>query len=234
MTDMTDWRKLFVESPNDKHVILHLLRCHGLLQPDKEPSTFAVKPLHGDANILKRLRLEVKKQDEEGLERIGVIIDADADLAKRWRDIQTILAGGGYTNLPERPAPEGTIIEQESRPTVGIWIMPDNEIPGNLETFVSLLVPAGDVLWPHAADVIQQLPDRRFADKDTGKAHVHTWLAWQQSPGTPMGWAITRKFLDPTAPHAHTLLAWLRRLFTLPPTSSTHESPTQAPGGPAQ
>ncbi len=207
--------ELWVEGTHDKHVVIALLKQHNLLSREqKEPKTFDIDPKNGIGDILKELRIVVKKQDEEGIKRIGIIVDADKDLDKRWRELREILVRfGGYTDVPETPHSNGTVIEQEGRPMIGIWIMPDNRVPGNLETFVTSLVPEGDVLWQHAHDVLRQLPERRFEDKDEGKAHMHTWLAWQERPGLPMGWAITARYLDADAPHAHTLVAWLSRLF---------------------
>jgi len=40
---------------------------------------------------------------------------------------------------------------------------------------------------------------------------MHTWLAWQESPGSPMGQAIGKGDLDANAPAAVAFVAWLRR-----------------------
>ncbi|MBP0021911.1 MAG: hypothetical protein J7647_30685 [Cyanobacteria bacterium SBLK] len=45
------------------------------------------------------------------------------------------------------------------------------------------------------------------------KAFIHTWLAWQEVPGMPMGQAITARVLgngSEIAPHFH---HWLTDLF---------------------
>ena len=47
------------------------------------------------------------------------------------------------------------------------------------------------------------------------KAQLHTWLAWQEQPGTPLGLAITNRYLDANAPHAQKLMDWIRQLFDL-------------------
>jgi len=56
---------------------------------------------------------------------------------------------------------------------------------------------------------------RRFRESYQAKAHLHTWLAWQEEPGTPMGLAITKRYLDAEAPYALLLLNWIRELFEL-------------------
>jgi hypothetical protein len=113
---------------------------------------------------------------------------------------------------------EGTIIEESLLPIAGIWLMPNNQLPGMLEDFVGFLVPQGDPLWNRAGECLNGIPaeHRRFYDVNRSKAHIHTWLAWQDEPGTPLGSAITKRYLDADAAHAKLLMDWVRRLFNLP------------------
>ena len=55
--------------------------------------------------------------------------------------------------------------------------------------------------------------ERRFAEVHRSKALMHTWLAWQDDPGTPIGLAITKRYFDPETPHATAFVEWLSRLF---------------------
>jgi hypothetical protein len=75
----------------------------------------------------------------------------------------------------------------------------------------------GDILWPMAQDIVQQViaKDRRFPQTQEMKANIHTWLAWQEEPGKPMGQAITKRYLKANAPHAEKLIDWIRQLFDL-------------------
>jgi hypothetical protein len=57
--------------------------------------------------------------------------------------------------------------------------------------------------------------DRRFPQTQEMKANIHTWLAWQEEPGKPMGQAITKRYLDAAAPHAQQLMDWLCKLFDI-------------------
>ncbi len=207
MVNLIDNNLLLVEGPDDAHVFHHLSRHYQI--HDK----FSIKPKQGIDNLLDTLDVELLVTN---LERIGIVVDADLDLKSRWQALQTILSHSGYTNIPSAPIATGTIIEQDNQPTVGIWLMPDNSVPGTLENFISFLIPTDDTLWDKAADCIQRIPqkERLFPSQYQNiKAHLHTWLAWQKEPGKPMGQAITKRFLDPAAPHAQTLIAWLRRLF---------------------
>jgi hypothetical protein len=72
------------------------------------------------------------------------------------------------------------VIDHEDMPRVGIWIMPDHTLPGMLEDCLSLLVPAGDLLFERARRCLDEIPaeERCFIEAQFTKARVHTWLAW--------------------------------------------------------
>jgi hypothetical protein len=197
---------LLVEGKDDEHVFYALLEFYGI------PEVFKIKDKEGIDNLLGTLDVELLASE---LGQLGIVIDADTDLAKGWQRTKNILQNSGYTNLPALPDPEGTVIVEEGHPKVGVWIMPDNRLPGMLEHFVSFLVPEGDVLWERANDCIRGIPDgdRRFAEAHLIKAQIHTWLAWQVDPGTPLGLAITKRYLEPGSAHAQQLMNWIRTLF---------------------
>ena len=204
---MADRCILLVEGKDDVHVFCHLLKHHQV------PDWPRIKNKEGVTKLLDSLEVELLASD---LERLGIVVDADTDLTARWQALSMILSGSGY-KVPVTPDPEGTIIEQPGLPSVGIWIMPDNTLPGMLESFIAFLVPSGDALWSYAEDCVEQIPEqhRRFPAVREPKAHIHTWLAWQEEPGTPMGLAITRRYLDAEASHALQLIDWIRRLFQI-------------------
>ena len=97
--------------------------------------------------------------------------------------------------------------------------MPDNKTYGMLENFVSNLIPQTDLLWPIAQDIVQKVieKDCRFRPTYKIKAELHTWLAWQEEPGKPMGQAITKGYLKASAIHAQEFISWMRQLFDLEP-----------------
>jgi len=200
---------LYVESQNDQHVFYHLLQHYQV------PDVFIVEPKGGISTILKTVAVELIKQDEDRLQRIGIVLDADEDIEARWQELLHILERKGYTNVPQHPEATGTLIIQADMPVIGIWIMPDNTVPGELEHFIEFLVPGRETnnLWQYAKEVVDNLPEQRFAEQKKMKAYVHSWLAWQEQPGTPMGWAIGKKYLDPDVPEAERLMQWIHRLF---------------------
>jgi Protein of unknown function (DUF3226) len=199
---------MIVEGPEDAQVLYHLLRYYRL---DNQVS---IQQKEGIDNLLKSLDVELKRRSET---RLAIIVDADIDIAPRWQALRHRLLNAGYTVIPSQPDPEGTILKQEGMPSVGIWLMPNNILPGTLEDFARLLILPGDALWPVAEASVQQAiaVERRFPETQVMKANMHTWLAWQEEPGKPMGQAITKRYLDAAASHAQPLIGWLRRLFEI-------------------
>jgi hypothetical protein len=205
---MADNNLLVVEGPDDKHVLSNLLQYH------KIPETFKIQQEGGIETLLKRLRVRLRESE---LEHLGIMVDADTDILARWQSLHDILTNAGYLNVPTKPQPGGTIIVQEDKPVVGIWLMPDNRLHGMLEDFIGLLVPSDDLLWDKANECLAQVVtiDRRFPVEHEIKARIHTWLAWQKEPGKPFGTAITARYLDPDAPDAKQLINWLQQLFPI-------------------
>ena len=205
---------LVVEGKDDKYVIENLWKRHS----SQAILPFEIKPEDGVDKLLLNLRVRLKPTDEDAaLQRLGIVVDADADLDARWQALCDILTKLGYANAPTQPEPNGTIIQQDERPVVGIWVMPNNQLPGILEDFIKFLIPPGDLLLGRVKDCVQQIPEqeRRFPAERLSKVHVHTWLAWQEEPGKPLGQAITARYLDAHSPHAQQLMDWVRRLFDL-------------------
>ncbi len=223
---MADKYIVLVEGPDDYHVLQHLLTVHGIDQrikyrlqgyrpavPSENEIVFHAR--EGVQNVFDNLTQRLKITGE--LACIGVIVDADLGVAGRWQRLRDILTTAGYADVPIAPEAGGTLVEHEEKPRVGVWIMPNNTLPGKIEDFVALLVPPEDGLWKQAERSVQEIPEaeRRFNREAFIKAHIHTWLAWQENPGLPMGQAITRRYLDADAPEALRLVDWLKRLFAL-------------------
>lgn len=198
-------RVLLVEGADDKGVSVAFL----------QRSTLEVDVVDGHG--YEKLRAGLGAQLlVSGRTHLGVVVDADADPAGRWRSIADVVAKYGYT-LPVEPDAGGTVAPSPARglPVLGLWLMPDNSTDGMLEHFVSAMIPGDDLLWPRACAAVSGLSGaaRPFPEVHRAKAEIHTWLAWQKEPGRPMGQAITKKFLEGTAPGAASFQAWLGRLF---------------------
>ncbi len=200
---------LLVEGVDDEHVLKNLCGARKVGKLDE------FKKFEGVDRLLRELPVEIKGSN---MDAMGVVIDADVNLADRWDSLRNRLMQAGYKNIPEQPDPKGTIISAPPGsllPRFGVWIMPDNQSAGILEDFLRFLVPDKNQLFEHVETSIASIPagEQRFSDAAKPKAVIHTWLAWQKEPGKPMGTAITARFLDPDAPQVDTLIQWLQRLY---------------------
>lgn len=207
---------ILYEGSDEKHVLYHLINKifnKNLLDFIDYPES----TIEGYNQILEILPVQITGSERKP---IGVIIDANNSLSNRWKSIAGILSKANYKQLPSKPDLNGTIIVDESPilPKIGIWIMPDNSSEGMLENFIRQLVPENDDIISIADQSVQKLIDdriNRFNVVHKPKAEIHTWLAWQEEPGTPMGQAITKQYLDTNKELAKKFIDWLDNLFGL-------------------
>jgi len=202
---------LLVEGVNDKHVINNLLKAHDL------ENVITIRDKEGIANILATLKTEVDANQDF----LGIVVDDNSSLESRWQSLIDRLKDKeiGYTKVSAKPVENGLILErQEFLPKLGVWVMPNNKLVGKIENFIRLLVPKEkENLWQFAEKAVGEIPakEKLFADKDIIKAQVHTFLAWQDEPGRPMGESITRRYFQTDAPEALNFVEWIRILFEL-------------------
>lgn len=206
-------QQLLVEGKNDRHVIWALCEQHQL------PENFSVEvPYVEDGQGIEALLAELPiRLKQENLRTLGIVIDADQDLSARWQAVRQRLKVSGYQKIPESPPPEGWVYAPTDLPKVGVWLMPDNQLPGILENFVARLITTGDPLLFQAQSVLQDIEQaglNRYTLVQHPKALIHTWLAWQQTPGMPMGQAITARVLNHDSPIAISFVEWLKYLFS--------------------
>lgn len=204
--------QLLVEGKNDQHVIWALCQYYQV------PESFSVEVPNGNQNegleaLLRSIPVRLKIS---GLRSLGIVVDADENLVGRWNAVCHRLREVGYQNLPAEPDVNGFITTPSDAPRVGVWLMPNNQLPGMLETFVAHLIPDGDLLAPQAEAILKEIERNglhRYRLIYHPKAFIHTWLAWQENPGMPMGQAITAQVLHPNKASAIRFIDWLNRLF---------------------
>lgn len=203
--------RLIFEGADDKHVVMNLLFNHEH-EGERLCEHFTEKVKDGVDNLIDTLNEELKATD---LGCLGVILDADTDLARQWARVTRVLDGRGCRDVPAAPNAAGTIVETTDGKKIGIWVMPDNQTTGALEDFLGMLIAEGDALWPKAQVDVNDIPEanRRFRETYLSKAYVHTWLAWQEEPGTRMGETFKKKYLDPNHPQATAFVDWVKRLL---------------------
>lgn len=211
----TNYQQLLVEGKNDRHVIWALCEQYQL----SETFTVEVPPgkREGVESLLAVLPVLL---NEKKLQTLGIVVDADQDLAARWQSIRDRLIARDYpkADIPDSPRVKGWVYQPEDiyLKRVGVWVMPNNQLPGMLEDFVALLMPENDNLRPKAEEILREIETEglnRYGEIHRAKALIHTWLAWQETPGMPMGQAITARVLQRESAIAQVFVAWLQRLF---------------------
>ncbi|PTQ90719.1 DUF3226 domain-containing protein [Agitococcus lubricus] len=207
---------LLLEGINDCHVVAALCEAHKL------PQVFKIYDAGGCEDVLVKLMALIDAADGvQDINTIGIVLDADDNLMSTWQSVIDNLAKKDYLIQSELNK-NGTILIQQGRPTIGIWLMPNNQINGMLEDFCQILLDN-----PVALSFIEQCLNQAktqkiatFKDVHRAKAIIHTYLAWQDELAKPLGQAITAKILNPNHQLALTFKDWLLDLF-----GGNHASP---------
>lgn len=222
---------LYVEGKNDFHVIKNLLAKYGITSKPMPPK--ANRRVSGPIYIdgfgdednyagqgIESLKVAFKStlNTDYRLATIGIVVDANSDPNARWTSIRNIAQNAGQCDFPVTPAQLGhiTTLVRTTKPTVrmGVWMMPDNKREGMLEHFVSDMIPSDNFLWQKAQADVAAIPEaeRLFPPVHTHKAEIHTWLAWQETPGRPLG---IGGYFDHQSLLAGNFVDWIKKLFEL-------------------
>lgn len=199
-------KKLLVEGNDDKHVLLALCNQFKVIE------TFDIIDCGGVENLLVQIPVRLKQPN---INTLGIVIDADSDLNLRWDNLKQLFKAQGIV-LPEVLPESGLIQGELGRITIGIWIMPNNNLNGMLEDFINFLVPPDDALFPIINENLNEI-ERKQLNKykliHKSKAIIHSWLSVQEDPGTPMGLSITKRYLTTDDKVCKSLVDWLNILY---------------------
>ena len=169
----------------------------------------------GIDNVTTHLGALLKKN----ISNIGVVLDADEDAGIRKAQVLKFLLANNFYTITEIEAAKviggGTLYSGSQKSTLGVWIMPDNNAPGYLEHFLGNLIRGNDALWPYAKQVLSNLPEQKFSEVKTQKALLHSWLAWQKTPGMPFGQAIQAGYFDLNTTSVSDFAKWFSATFKL-------------------
>jgi len=224
-------RVLVVEGVDDAHAIRNLGYQHGVsicIEGDDYDEKCIISPAGGFSNVGTVSKNWLKLKGE--ITHLGIVVDADESAIRTYRSVVEALfhfdGNKSYADVAENLKSEGRVDQTSNSADdpvrVGIWIMPDNENSGALEDFAANLIPSDDKLWPFAEETVAKLPEiddppeHRFKLLYKGKAVMHTWLAWQETPREPIGRSISNGTLQHDAELACRFMQWMRRLFELP------------------
>jgi len=209
-------RVLLVEGEEDKRVLPWLIEKAGVPWGPKDAPVVKIVPYDGVENLLCAGEIETHLKTS-GLSALGVIVDADHDVAARWQSISARISAH-YTNVPAQMPASGLILKRQTGPAFGAWIMPDNCNRGMLETFLLFLRPNENLaLHALSASVIDQAKQAgaSFSQQHRDKAQIHSWLAWQDPPGAQMHNAIMQGMLNGASPNAAAFVNWFCSLYGL-------------------
>lgn len=191
----------------DYHLISQLYKA--LADPSK--STYATEPQRGHNNVLRQISPIVKQQQTQ---RLGIVVNANDDLHKHWKDVTLCLKEAVVERVPALPAAtvEETIAPR--RPRIGVWLMPDNRSDGEFEDFVARMIRGHDQLFQRCEEFVESIRslERRFPENKSRNAAVQFWTSIQKAPGK-MGKAVASEFVDRNAPVSKRFFERLSELF---------------------
>lgn len=209
-------KRLLVEGDEDKRVIAELMDKFVVWGEKKTEAVVLIKAFDGIEPLLKAGAIEAELNIAD-LEVLGIVIDADDQRDKCWATVSR-LCGEVIPDFPEDLPVGGLIYEAPSGLRIGVWIMPDNQSPGMLETFLSEMVPSGDdPLWTFAQKARAEAKGHGASHTDAhcDKADIHTFLSWVDPPGQQLHIAVLRKSLDARTPLGLGFAEWFITLFEL-------------------
>ena len=199
-------KKLLVEGNDDQHVVWALCKKFDI------PETFDVIDCEGIDKLNEQIPVRLK---QSGIDTLGIIIDADREIKNRWTSLKGLLSAQGF-KVPDDLPSTGLVLTNGNNIKGGVWIMPNNNLNGMIEDFISFLVPKDDKLLPivHSTlDDIEKQKLNKYPSIHKSKAAIHSWLSWQEDPGTPMGLGITKRYLTTDDETCLLLIKWLDELF---------------------
>lgn len=197
---------LLVEGKDDCNIIKKFCQGNGINE-----NSFGFCNCGTDSKVLSKLDAKLQIAPDIRPKTIGVILDADTDIKKRYQDIKAKLK---KYELPKNFPTDGLIIEQKNLPKLGIWIMPNNQDNGALEEFYLTITPNIDTDF--IDDVIVKAKNKdltSFKPQHKQKAIMHTYFAWQDNPGAPLYLAINKIVLNNDHQIAKKFKTWLKTLF---------------------
>ncbi|MFM6862159.1 MAG: DUF3226 domain-containing protein, partial [Dolichospermum sp.] len=127
-------KKLLVEGQDDLRVIPELIEKNGIFWGNKkEEAIISIQECGGYENITYDL---IYTELQTGrCTHLGLMVDADDDAFLRWQSIRNACLPN-IPYLPESLPENGLIINTPDNQKFGVWIMPDNQSRGMLETLM--------------------------------------------------------------------------------------------------
>lgn len=198
---------VLVEGKTDEFLIGILLREFGINQP-------TLTGCGGKKEAVRDFEELVKGTGDFA----GIIVDADTSAANLWNSIRSRLLRSdlrfeGHRNSDDIPfslQKKGLILN--TRPRIGVWIMPNNEGEGEVEDFIIDLISSNDKIWKLADEYIEKVCSVDSTMKKKSKAKLNSWLA-ACDPNRQPGAALDVKRLNRNSENWKNFESWAKRLF---------------------
>jgi hypothetical protein len=207
---------LLVEGKQDLRVIPELIEANGVPWGTKKNPIVFIRDYDGYPDLVNSDVLQAELQ-ASGLSSLGIVIDADENASQRWASLRNA-ASRLIPDLPISLPKNGLIHNTAKGVAFGVWIMPDNNTSGMLETFLSYLIRDDCLdIWNLAktSATAAQKSGAIFSDAHKIKAEIYTWLAWQNPPGRQLHQAVMERILDPSHNLGASFIKWFRDLYSV-------------------
>ena len=199
---------LLVEDGDHLSVISNLMQRHASLASVRGSYEVFIRALGSVTKVLDFDQVSVEWQNPK-LERLALIVDADGDASERVSAIRDIAI---QLDLPWTYAGSGPIkIEASDGRRFGAWIMPDNQSAGMVESFCTAMIDTEtDPIWRLAYEAMFEARrlGAQWRDTHMHRCHLYTWLSWQDTPGSPMGLAISKGILAGSPKNVQDFIEW--------------------------
>ena len=199
--------KVLVEGRTDEFLIGILLKEFGINQPTLTGCGGKKKAVENFENLVKGTG-----------EFAGIILDADTSAVNIWNSIRNRLlrsdlrfeGPGSNDDIPVGIKKEGLILN--TKPRIGVWIMPNNEGEGEVEDFIINLISSSDKIWELADEYIEKACSIDSTIKKKSKAKLYSWLA-ACDPNRQPGAALDVSRLNWDNENWKNFESWAKRLF---------------------
>jgi len=199
---------LFVEGPDDGAVVNTLVKKLAGIDLTAPRLVKCKEDGGGDSWALREFEQYIATERPGA--RVGPIVDRDSATNDKWPAVSAMLQRLG-AERPEGPAAAGAIVDGR----YGVWMWPDNVSHGDLEHFVSGIVPRSALL-SYAIEASRVAKDDHAAEYDprhARKAALKVRSVWRDaSAAGGHGHLIRNLELTPTAASG-AFLAWFTKLF---------------------
>lgn len=183
------------------------------------PKDLAGNAFNTKGGVLSQLELLQNQLEDGHITNIAAIVDADfiehgSGTEKTLKKASDLLAPFGFTKR-NSPLVSGFYFDHDDGlPSIGLWIMPDNQKEGMLEDWLKSCIKSDEEkLYIQAQEAVQKINNPKFKKHLQVKAEISTWLAWQSSPGHGLYCIAYNDLLDETNDNYKNLCLWLQAVF---------------------